>query len=199
MAIRAWLKVPCNKAGGSRALGRDSAFPHLLCKAGKPPEAGKIHTAEALQQSLCIRSQISCGWRNCPSLCPAWGAPRAALHHHPRGIQHTLSPASQPCPAAAGAPEIPLSAVGLLSQPAAALAPAWLFCLPCTAELPPCPLLTAIPGAARVPWQLPALSRASCLQITPKVHQQCQQCLPTVTDIKTTSRTGPTHLSAGER
>lgn len=120
MAIRAWLKVPCNKAGGSKALGRDSAFPHLLCKNGKPPEAGKIHTAEALQQSLCIRAQLSRGWRDFPSLCPACGAPKAALHHHPHGIHHTTPlPASQPWPAAVGTPRISLSPVGLLSHPAA--------------------------------------------------------------------------------
>lgn len=149
MAIRAWLKVPCNKAGGSRAPGRDSAFPHLLCKAGKPPEAGKIHRAETRQQSLRIRAQISCGWRDYPSLCPACGAPEAALHHHPHGIHHTTSPpASQPWPAAVGIPKISLCSVGLLSHPST---PAWLFSLPSTAELPTCPVLTGIPGAALCP------------------------------------------------
>lgn len=193
MAIRAWLKVPCNNAGGSRAPGRDSAFPHLLCKAGKPPEAGKIHRAETRQQSLCIRAQISCGWRDYPSLCPACGAPEAALHHHPHGIHHTTSPpASQPWPAAVGIPKISLCSVGLLSHPST---PAWLplqSCLPALSS-------QASLGLHCVPRQLPALSKASCLQITPKIHEECQQCLPAVTDIKTPSRTAPTHLSAGER
>ena len=41
LPIRAWLKVCCNKAAGSRALGRDSALPHL------PPEAGKNPLSKA--------------------------------------------------------------------------------------------------------------------------------------------------------
>lgn len=108
LPIRAWLKVSCNKAAGSRAPGRDSALPR---KAGNSPEAGKIHVAKATQQSLRPCTHASFSWRGYPSPCPACRAPAGARRTPKQRCVtphkfYTSPAASQPRAAAVGIPNI---------------------------------------------------------------------------------------------
>lgn len=211
LPIRAWLKVSCSKTVGSRAGGRDSALPHLPGKAGKSPSGwknphSKCYAAKPLYPNphlLClVKLPISA-----PSLRGSgWSkeAPKAVLHHHPQVTHHPTSPStSQPGAAAIGMPNISPEPSGFIDTSSSAIY-ASLACrsaLPCSGAAGPrtCPLGTHIPRATRVHRQLPAHSEPACLRITPKIPEERKQCLPTVTNIKTNSKTGSTHLSAGER
>lgn len=152
--------------------------PHSRGSAAKP-----LHPCSALPWLERFPISVPCLWgpQGSSASSPSWDSP-----HHPSPCIPTVASSCRNTPnfSKPSGFIVTSSSTNLLFQPA---------------EGPTCPLLTGIPGAARVPWQLPALSKASCLQITPQVHEECQQCLPADPDAKTNSRTGPTHPPAGER